>query len=223
MITRNHKVLLIIHDVYQEDNIFPLGPAYLAETLRLAGATVEAYCMDLYHYSNEELAIKLQDDSYDLIGVGFMAARFRETILDLCKVINENKGQGWLVLGGHGPTPIPEYMLKTTNADVVAMGEAESTMVDLLQCKIQNGDLSKVDGIAYRDGDSIFVNKRRKLLMKLDELAFPAWDIFPTLDYSKSIKLHGQGFQELALNFDTARGCIAHCAFCYRMEKGILQ
>ena len=39
------RVLLIVHDNYQEDNVFPLGPGYFAATLRMAGAVVSVYCM----------------------------------------------------------------------------------------------------------------------------------------------------------------------------------
>lgn len=107
------RVLFIIHDVYQEDNSFPLGIAYLAAVLRKQGVKVRICCQDLFHYSNKELAkVFLKNDSYDLIGIGFLAARFRETILGLCATVNKFKKNAWLILGGHGPTPIPEYVLK---------------------------------------------------------------------------------------------------------------
>ena len=93
MFTEKNKVLFIVHDVYQDDNNFPIGPAYLAAVLREAGADVEVYCMDVFHYTNEQLAQKLQGEQYDVIGLGFLAARFRETILDLCETINKNKKQ----------------------------------------------------------------------------------------------------------------------------------
>ena len=37
------RVLLIVHDNYQEDNVFPLGPGYIAATLGMAGAVVSVY------------------------------------------------------------------------------------------------------------------------------------------------------------------------------------
>ena len=76
-------VLLIIHDVYQEDNEYPLSAGYLAAVLEKNGYSVEIYCMDVYHYTNKQLEEKLKHNKYHLIGVGFMAARFKETIIDL--------------------------------------------------------------------------------------------------------------------------------------------
>lgn len=217
------KVLFIIHDLYQDFNFFPLGIAYLAAMLKRANADVDIYCQDLYHYSNEQLAEYLDANDYDLIGIGFSAARFKETILGLCQVVNKHKKNAWLVLGGHGPSPIPEYILQKTQADVVAIGEAEETIVELLKEKIKGtSNLKKIKGIAWRNKDRIYINPMRKPVMQLDTLPFPAWSLFPVDDYSRSIKImQEQPIGEKSLVFYSSRGCINRCNFCYRMEKGI--
>ncbi len=222
LFTKNNKVLFIIHDVYQNNNQFPLGPAYLTAILHNHGASVEAYCMDIFHYTNEKLAEHLQKNEYDLIGVGFLAARFKETVIDLCKVVNENKKNAWLVLGGHGPSPIPEYMLRKTKADIVAIGEAENTIVDLLKCKITKGNLSKVNGIAYLENNEFRKTGPNKIVNNLDEIPFPLWDIFPINKYATCRqKLPRQKPGEKTFEILTSRGCVNRCNFCYRMEKGI--
>ena len=216
------KVLLIIHDVYQEHNDFPLGAAYLAAVLKKEGVDIKICCQDIFHYSNEELAeLFLKNKEYDLIGIGFLAARFRETILNLCDTVNKFKKNAWLVLGGHGPTPIPEYVLKKTNADMVAMGEAEETMVELLKCKLNNGDLSRVKGIAYRNKDNIVINERRKPIVKLDSIPFPEWSLFPMDKYTTCEQIPGSDKNDKQMGVLTSRGCFNRCNFCYRMEKGI--
>lgn len=126
------NMLFIIHDVYENDNHFPLGPAYMASMLERAGYTVEVYCMNVFHFTNDELAKHLQENEYDMIGVGFLAARFKEAVVDLCKVVNNNKKSAWFILGSPGPSPIPKYMLNKTKADIVAIGEAEKTIIDLM-------------------------------------------------------------------------------------------
>lgn len=215
------KVLLIVHDVYQDDNVLPLGAAYLAAALKAAGAEVTVYSQDVYHYSNEELADFLSKNEFDLIGVGFMAARFKETIAGLCEVINEYKKKAYLVLGGHGPSPIPEYMLNATKADVVAMGEAEETIVELLQCKLAGAaDIHKVKGIAYSRAGKCYVNPRRAPVKNLDEIALPQWDLFPIDKYADGIKFFNHEKQDRYLSIITSRGCVNSCSFCYRMEKG---
>lgn len=216
------RVLFVIHDNYQDDNIFPMGQGYLAAMLKKAGAEVFIYCQDVFHYTNDDLAEYLTHHQFDLIGLGFMAARFKRTVKGLCEVINDHKKNAWLVLGGHGPTPIPEYILKITQADVVVMGEGEETIVELLHCKINNPEkISDIKGIAYRLDKKIVVNKRRSPVIKLDNIPFPEWELFPMEKYTTCLKFTGMRDGDKAFPIVTTRGCINRCSFCYRMEKGI--
>lgn len=218
---RRGRVLFICHDVYQDFNVFPLGPAYLAACLNEAGHEVEAYCMDVFHYSNEQLHEHLTHNEYDLIGVSFLAARYKETIVELCQTINAGKKGAWLVLGGHGPSSISEYILLDTMADVVGIGECEETIVDLLKCKLSGGELSAVLGIAYRVGDNVHINPKREPIKHLDSIPFPLWEIFPMDKYIDATKRAGIDAQEKNIAMISSRGCINRCSFCYRMEKGI--
>ena len=217
----NGKVLFIIHDLYQDDNHFPLGIGYLAAVLKKNNVTVDVYCMDIFHYSNAELSDLLKKKTYDLICVGFLAARFKETVLALCTCINLQKKSAWLVLGGHGPTPIPEYILDTTHADVIVLGEGEETLPDVLKCKLETGDLGKIKGIAYKDGGIFKSTERRKPIHNLDAIPFPEWSLFPMDEYIKNLKLFRYEPSDRCFGILTSRGCINRCNFCYRMERGI--
>lgn len=215
------RVLFIVHDLYQEDDHFPFGVAYMGATLKKQGVEVEVYSQDVFHYSNQELATYLKKNTYDLIGVGFLAARFNETIIGICNTINQCKKNAWLVLGGHGPSPISEYILKKTGADVVFIGEAEETIVELLKCKIEGGDLSQINGIAFKHSNEITVNERRTPIRNLDSIPFPEWSLFPMEKYTTCLSLFRKEEGDRTLGILTSRGCVNRCNFCYRMEKGI--
>jgi radical SAM superfamily enzyme YgiQ (UPF0313 family) len=215
------KVLFIIHDLYQEDNHFPLGVSYLAAVLKKQRVEIEIYCQDVFHYSNQELSAHLEKNTYDLIGVGFMAARFNETIIELCSIINQGKKDAWLVLGGYGPSPIPEYILEKTGADIVVIGEAEETIQELLECKLNNSDLLQVKGIAFKNGQEVTINEKRKSIKNLDSIPFPEWSLFPMEKYTTCLTLFSNDEGDRILGILTSRGCINRCNFCYRMEKGI--
>lgn len=217
----NPKVLFIIHDLYQEDNYLPLGPAYMAAFLKKNGIGVTAYCQDVFHYTNKELTKFLEENEFNIIGVGFLAARFKETIEPLCQMINSHKKNAWLILGGAGPSPIPEYVLKATRADIIVIGEAEETIIELVKCKTEGCDLAKVKGIAYWINERVVVNERRQPIRNLDSIPFPDWSIFPMEKYTACLKPSGATEQDSALSILTSRGCINRCNFCYRMEKGI--
>ena len=217
------KVLFIIHDVYQEDNSFPAGIAYLATILKNNGVEVSICCQDVFHYSNDGLIeMYLKKESYDLICLGFLAARFKETVKGLCEAITKNKKDAWLVLGGHGASAIPEYMLEQTKADIVAIGEAEETIVEIIDCKAAGGvGIEKIKGIAYRVGEQNFVNPRRTPVKDLDSLPVPDYELFPMDHYTNCYQFKGMGKNDKALSFGTGRGCVNRCTFCYRLERGI--
>ncbi len=218
----NGKVLFIVHDVYQEDNEFPLGIGYLSAVLKKYGADVTICCQDLFHHTNKEMAQRyLKNEEYDLIGVGFLAARFKETIIDLCETINKYKKDAKLILGGHGASAIPEYILKTTKADLIAIGEAEETIVEVLDAILHNSGFENIKGIAYRENNKVYVNERRKTIKHLDDLPFPAWDLFPMEIYTTNMEYPNLGEDEKAIQIITSRGCTNRCTFCYRMERGI--
>lgn len=212
------SVLFIVHDLYQEDNHFPLNIGYLSAILMQRGIKVKIYNMDLYHHSNLDLGIYLQFNQFDLIGISFLASRFIETVLPLCKVINKFKKEAWLVLGGHGPSPIPKYILQETGADVICIGEAEDTIIDLINA---GRDLSLIDGIAYPYDDRVIITKKRKPIKNLDSIPFPQWDLFPMEKYSNCLKFPGMNKNDKLLPIITGRGCINKCSFCYRMQNGI--
>jgi radical SAM superfamily enzyme YgiQ (UPF0313 family) len=214
------KVLLIVHDVYQDDNEFPLGIGYLASVLVKAGHSVEIYSQDVFHYTNEELVLFLDSHSFDMIGIGFRSARYVETIRPLIKVANEHKKNAKIVLGGAGFTPIPEYILNDTKSDIGVLGEGEKIIVTLLEAILNNSDLSKIKGIAFRNGNKITITEREEPIKNLDEIPFPAWDLFPMEEYATCLNLIG-GNKDRTFSLVSSRGCINKCSFCYRLEKGI--
>jgi len=209
------RVLFIIHDVYQNDNQFPLGPAYLASVLRKNGHEVQIYTQDVFHQTNEELALFLDSNTFDVIGLGFLAARYAETIRPLAKVINEHKRNAIFILGGQGASAIPEYMLQDTQADVAILGEGEK----IINAVVKGNN--HINGIAFRCGDKITVNPRNPPIEDLDYIHFPAWDLFPIEEYATNLKFTGAEPSDRTLAVITSRGCVNRCSFCYRMEEGI--
>lgn len=219
--SKKGKVLFIVHDVYQEDNRFPFGPAYLAAVLRANGHEVEIFSQDVFHYANDELADFLDKNDFDMIGVGFLAARYGETVRSLVEVINKHKKKAKFVVGGHGVTPIPEYILTDTKADIAVLGEGEKTIIPLLDAILGEKSFDAINGIAYRVGGQINVNPRSEPVKDLDSIPFPAWDLFPMEKYTTCYTFPGSRPGERILSVLSSRGCINKCSFCYRMENGI--
>ncbi|SVE34466.1 uncharacterized protein METZ01_LOCUS487320, partial [marine metagenome] len=184
------KVLFVIPDNFQEDNVFPMGPGYLAAVLRDAQVEVETFCMDVNHYTNDELEAYLKNNSYDMVCLGYMGPRFKIGVEQSCKVIRKNIDNNcWFVIGGYGPSSCPEYMLKNTGADVLVIGEGEETILEVMMAKQGKGIvLSEIQSIAFMENDKFVQNERRKTIKYLNELPHPAWDLFPMEKYTSCLK-----------------------------------
>ena len=209
------KVLLIVHDLYQEDVFFPLGAGYIAAVLQELGVDITICSSDIYHYTHADMIEKFLCYEYDYIMLGFLSARFTETILGLCKIINKHKRNAKLVLGGHGASALPEYTLRETNADIIVIGEAEKTIRNL----IKGVHLNNLKGIAYRINNKVHINDRRKPA-DLNTVSMPAWDLFPMHEYVDRTKVTGQRRDEKGMQLISSRGCINRCTFCHRLEVG---
>ncbi len=185
------KVMFIVHDLYQTDNHFPLGIAYLASVAREEGNDVKVLCCDVHHYSNAAIAAAVTSYGPDVIGIGFLAARFSETVLPLCKMVRGFKGSKCkLVLGGHGASGSPAFVKSVTHADEVVVGE----------------------------GESFFTDNPPK---SLDDIPLPAYDLFPIDEYANCLRLPGWEIGDRTLGVLSSRGCIGRCTFCQRLTKGI--
>lgn len=123
-------------------------------------------------------------------------------------------------IGGHGPAAVPEYFLRKTGADVVGIGEGEITFVELLDAFAGKRTLESVDGIAYIDSGGNYIRTRaRELIKNIDELAWPAYDLFDITHYSL-IRDANIKSNERCMPMLSGRGCIFKCNFCYRLDKG---
>lgn len=214
------KILLVAYDNGMYINKFPQGLAYIAGALVRAGYEAEIYSQDKNHWSEEHLTDYLDKNKFDIVGVGVIAGYYQyKKLLKISEAINRSKMRPFYVLGGHGPTPEPEFFMKKTQADAVVMGEGENTIIEL--CDALRGKLpfSSVKGIAYRDGDKVKINERRGLIMDIDSIPLPAYELFP-IDYYKLVRYPHATNYDFVMPILSGRGCIFQCAFCYRLDKG---
>jgi len=92
--------------------------------------------------------------------------------------------------------------------DIVVRGEGEQTMLQLVELVSRNNlkNLHKVDGITFRNNNTIVRTKDRSFIQNIDELPHPAYGHFPLSKYRISGRLY--------LPVITSRGCPFRCKFC---------
>jgi anaerobic magnesium-protoporphyrin IX monomethyl ester cyclase len=199
-----------------------MGACYVSAFLRKHGYTdIQFYNQDVYHYSEEHLTRFLSENHFDVAGTGFVAGYYQHVkIKQICDAILRVKNRPFIVLGGHGPTPVPEFYLRYTGADAVVMGEGEVPFLNLVRALENNVPFSTVRGIAYREGSDCKVNERERPIKDLDSIPFPDYQFLP-MEYYINAKFLQMTPTDRQIAMIGSRGCNYHCNFCQRLEKGI--
>jgi anaerobic magnesium-protoporphyrin IX monomethyl ester cyclase len=214
------RVLLVVYDNDSYTHLFPMGLGYIASVLEEHGHDVEVYSQDKYHYPDAHLTQYLDDHHYDIAMVSVIAGYYQyNKLLKISAAINESKNRPTYIIGGYGPTPEPEYFIKKTGADIVAMGEGEHTTVVLMKALDEKTPLSEVSGIAFKDGAKVTINQRSPLIKDLDTISWPAYKKFP-IDYYRLEREPRMEKTDFGMPLMSARGCTFKCTFCYRMDTG---
>ena len=214
------RILFIIYDNGSFVQCFPMGVGYIASVLRREGYIVSIYNQDVHHYSEEHLTNYLNKHKFDVVGLGIIAGYYEyRKILKISDAINKVKNKPVYVIGGHGPSPEPEYFLLKMQADVAVLGEGEETVVELFNALINNRTLKNIKGIAYREGEQVTINERRSLIGDVDSIPFPAYDLFPIVHY-RLLRLSLVEKTKFVLPLLSGRGCTFNCTFCYRLDPG---
>ncbi|MBD3330650.1 radical SAM protein [Candidatus Peregrinibacteria bacterium] len=107
-----------------------------------------------------------------------------------------------VIVGGIHITMLPSSL--SPEFDVGVIGEGEETAVELIEVFLKNkkfsaGDLIKINGIVFRDNDTIRFTQPRPAIPNLDSIAMPAREFL-------KIDKHTYMF--------TSRGCPYKCVFC---------
>lgn len=214
------RVLLVVYDNDAYIHWFPQGLAYLAAVLEQNGHEVEVYSQDLHHYPEEHLTDLLDKNRYDVIGVGVIAGYYQyRKLLKISEAINRSSQRPYYILGGHGPSPEPDFFLRRTQADAVVIGEGEVTILELLEAVANKTSLTSILGIAYRDGSQVMVNQRRPLIEDVDSIPFPAFHLFP-IHYYRLLRFVHTASSDFVMPVLSGRGCTFTCTFCYRIDEG---
>ena len=214
------RILLIVYDNDSYIHWFPQGLSYIAAVLLKDGHDVEIYNQDVHHYSEEHLKNYLDENEFDIVGLSFIGGYYQyRKALKISEAINRSKKRPYYIIGGHGPAPEPEFFMAKTGADAIVIGEGEVTIVELLKAIGEKRSLDDVKGIAYREDKRCIVNERRPLIENIDEIPFPAYELFP-IDYYRLFRMPRCTNSDFVMPMLSGRGCTFKCNFCYRMDEG---
>lgn len=212
----------------------PIGLAYIAASLRACGHDVRVVdglgeaigrITDLedgffvHGLLPEEIAERVDADS-DVVGVSTMFSSLWPISRAVVQAIQHRLPDAVLVCGGEHVTHCTELVLRETQARYAVLGEGEETVCDLLDhlaCEPEAKPLDRIEGLAYRDANGrVRVNPKRRRRRALDEIPWPAWDLFPVDRYVEARLFASMPFDpaQRPMVLIGSRGCPYTCKFC---------
>jgi anaerobic magnesium-protoporphyrin IX monomethyl ester cyclase len=193
--------------------LLPVSLLYLGGMLEAQGVPVrimDGQCDDL---SEPSLLRMIEEMKPAFVGITMLTP----TSFDAHKIaaiVKAHHPNMFVLAGGTHPTVLPEEVMEDRNIDVIAISEAEHTLIELYNV-LSNGQdrnaLRDVAGIWYRDGEEIVKTADRPLFSDLDKLPLPMWhgvkmDLYhqvPDSSFARPMRV-----------MMSSRGCPFKCIFC---------
>lgn len=216
------KLVLVYPEVYDlarfregRKEFPPFGPLYLAAVAEAAGYDVEIRAVDGRSVDPIDLS------GADVVGYsisssatyGVMLAARRRTLL---------REDALTLAGGVHANFYPERTLRDFDVRVVATGESEALLLDLLGRGASDEVLSDLPGVTFFNGEGRLVRNpaRRPNRDALVALPLPARHLLPIDDVVMTDRLGGTDLRMAHVMF--SRGCPYPCRFC-AAGKTVLQ
>ena len=186
----------------------PLGLLYISSHLKAHGVSTDLFDTTFSHF--DQLETHLRETRPPVVGV-YSNLMTRTKVL---RVMAAAKAVGSCVVVG-GPDPanyLDEYLSR--GADVIAIGEGELTLQELVPHLIEHGpkDLGGIQGIAYRDNTGEIVRTEpRPMIADLDAQPFPDR---AAIDQPQYVDVWRKHHRQGSVSLITARGCPFTCTWC---------
>ena len=153
--------------------------------------------------------------SDDLIAIGISAMtgtqiRHALHLAEICRTITG--GRVPLIWGGCHPSVLPEQTVCHPSVDIVVTGEGDETMPELIDALAQGKSLSAIQGILYKEGETVRRTTPRPLLPVETLLPVP-WDLVNIEPYIHRDMYLKKSARVLDIG-QTSRGCPFQCGFC---------
>ncbi len=190
----------------------PLGAGYLASCIQNKGHTVKILDNSINNLDEQQFELYLRDFKPDI--VGFTTYTFS---INVCfkmaaqiKTINPDIK---IVFGGPHATYLSKEVMRDENVDFIVKGEAEESIVKLLDAFSNKEGYADIKGIVYKDDfGQIIDNGNYPLIKNLDDIPLPAYNLLEMHKYYPSVnrKFSNGNFASII----TSRGCPYKCTFC---------
>lgn len=155
---------------------------------------------------SEELQKKINQFKPDIIAMSCMTSTF-DFACDLIRSVNH---KSIILVGGVHATIAYGDCLDQDCVDYAFVGEADKGIIDFVEALENNGDVTKIPGLAYKNSQGEYVNNRVGPRACLDDLPCPDWGLFDKRHLFRPFegKIYQGSF------YSQSRGCPMQCKYC---------
>ncbi len=201
----------------------PLGTIWAASLLRQHGFEVALFDT-MFAHKPEEIIPELDRFKPDVLvmyddGFNYLTKMCLSNMRDAAfrmQHLARQYGCKVIVTSSDAADHYEKYL--DNDADFVIAGEAEYTLLELMQ-ELQQGttDMQHIPGLIYTLSGAPHKNMKRAVAKHLDELPLPAWDLVNIQPY-KEVWQNKHGY--FSINIATTRGCPYKCNWCAKPMYG---
>lgn len=189
-----------------------LSLAAIASTLIQGGHKVKILDLDLPKINDNLLCQTIKEWKPSIVGITGTTPLYSEMIR-LSRIVKNVDSSATVIVGGHHATACPESFMKVNSIDIVVLGEGDFSFLELVSGK----NLCDIKGIYYKNNNEIKHNSRRELIANLDNLPFPAWNLYRLNEY-RSPRIIAKAYP--CGSIETSRGCPYNCIYCSKVVFG---
>ena len=201
----------------------PLGTMYAAALMRENGYGVALHDTMFAHSPQDVLPhIQKNTPKYFVIyddGFNYLTKMCLTNMRDAAfEMIQLAKEHGCTVIVSSSDSTDRYEMYLNKGADFILMGEAELTLLELVNAFSNNQtDFLSIQGLAFKQNGNLIKTVKRNVIKELDTLPFPAWDLIDIEPYRK-MWMGSAGY--FSINMGTTRGCPFKCNWCAKPIYG---
>lgn len=194
------------------DPVPSLGLAYIAAVLLKNDYEVKVLDAYVEQLTLDEIMNYVDRERPDVVGMSVLTTATTVST-QITQAIKQKFSNVKIVMGNVHASLFCSDLLQMGAADFIVHREGEYTMLELLESLKYGKKLEKVMGISYLDKGEVVTTAPRDYIHNLDDLPYPAWDLFPLDKYKTDPRtelIPGQ-VEKLIL---ATRGCPNICTFC---------
>lgn len=197
---------------------FPFSFGYLAGYLKQQHEDVKILFRDV---PPQQLAQQIMSHKPLMVGFGSLYPELKE-IKEIISLLDKAGRDFPVQVGGQMVSPIPEFALEITGADIGVIGEGEIILFQLAQALRQGKDISDIGGLVLRDGKDTILTGEGEYIKDLRDLPPVPFEMFPKDKwmlvgrwYAAFVARSHWRYNDRVIPVHGGRGCPFKCNFCY--------